>query len=145
MRLMQITATAITAVLVTAPLAGWAQERQGRGIELGHIEFINNCAVCHGESALGDGPLARLLTEGGQIIPNLTALKTNNRGAFPYERVFDVIDGRADVFAHGPRDMPVWGETFKSEAPSNLTTDEAELLVHGRVHVLVQYLASIQG
>ena len=48
------------------------------------------------------------------------------------------IDGRLEVKAHGPRDMPVWGERFYAEPHGN------ELLVESRITKLVAYLRSIQ-
>ena len=138
---LQIAGAAIAAVLATAPSGGWAQETQ---LELGEDEFIDNCAVCHGRSAKGDGPLADRLTEGGQTIPDLTALSAKNGGPFPFERVLDIIDGRADVHAHGPRDMTVWGQVFKSQASPNLSADFQELLVRGRILTLIEYLRSLQ-
>ena len=48
------------------------------------------------------------------------------------------IDGRSDVKAHGPRDMPVWGRKFYAESGG----DEAE--VKELITKLVSFLQSIQ-
>ena len=53
------------------------------------------------------------------------------------DQVARFIDGRAEVKAHGPRDMPVWGECFYAE-----THDESA--VQARIAELVAYLQSIQ-
>lgn len=105
----------------------------------GQAEFRANCAVCHGLEARGDGPMADILDTRPA---NLTLLSRANDGFFPYGEVFDTIDGRNDVAAHGPRDMPVWGETFRPSGNSIGTQDE--LLVYGRILALTRYLAKLQ-
>lgn len=49
-------------------------------------------------------------------MPDLTALAKNNNGVFPFDRVYQIIDGRREVLAHGPRDMPVWGRNFNMQS-----------------------------
>lgn len=57
---------------------------------------------------------------------------------FPGARVRRIIDGR-DVESHGDREMPVWGDAFKSTRDgSPLETADA------RIATLVSYLESIQ-
>jgi hypothetical protein len=56
----------------------------------------------------------------------------------PEDQIARFIDGRADVKAHGPRDMPVWGERFYLE------TQGSEREVKHRIAKLVAYLQSIQ-
>ena len=141
MRLQQITAIAIVAACLS-PSVGWAQETQ---VELGEDEFLDNCAVCHGVSGKGDGPLGVTMRDfHGTLVADLTMLSANNGGAFPFERVLDVIDGRAEVAIHGPREMPVWGQEFKSEASPNLSPTIQELLVRGRILALIEYLRDLQ-
>lgn len=53
--------------------------------DLGKQEYMNNCASCHGESGMGQGPLAELMTVD---VPSLTTLAANNDGKFP---MLDVI------------------------------------------------------
>lgn len=53
-------------------------------------------------------------------------------------KVARAIDGRQEVKAHGPRDMPVWGERFYIEGQGSKTQ------VHDRIRKLVAYLQSIQ-
>ena len=64
-----------------------------------------NCAVCHGTTARGDGPLADRMK---RRPPDLTVLATQNGGVFPAEQVRKTIDGREFVPGHGGPDMPVW-------------------------------------
>ena len=83
-------------------------------IDVGKREYESVCAVCHGLSGKGDdGPLKSLLT---RPVPNLTVLAKNNRGVFPFDRVYQIIDGRQEVKAHGPRDMPIWGSAFNNQS-----------------------------
>jgi hypothetical protein len=51
---------------------------------------------------------------------DLTTLAQRNGGALPVQPVWEMIDGRTPVplgsFAHGSRDMPVWGDTYRAAA-----------------------------
>ncbi len=112
---------------------------------MGELEFRNNCAVCHGPVGLGDGPMAAVLsTPPGP----LTTLAERNGGRFPTERVIQIIDGRADVKAHGSRDMPIWGDRYSAEAQDiaapGAQTLARETYVRGRIAELVLFLQSIQ-
>lgn len=122
---------------VGAPLVS-----EGISLELGHRDYLNYCAACHGADAKGDGTLGEFLT---LKVPDLTTLSKYNAGKFPEERVVGVIDGRADVKVHGMRDMPVWGDWFNREAASSDTSSAArELIVNDRIASLLNYLKSIQ-
>lgn len=63
----------------------------------------------------------------------LTELAKNNRGVFPFDRVHQIIDGRAEVKDHGPRDMPVWGYAFRHQ--SSCTTRTSRTMTWSRVRV----------
>lgn len=122
---------------VGAPLVS-----EGISLELGHRDYLNYCAACHGADAKGDGTLGEFLT---LKVPDLTTLSKYNSGKFPEERVVEVIDGRTDVKVHGMRDMPVWGDWFNREAASSDTSSAArELIVNDRIASLLNYLKSIQ-
>lgn len=103
-------------------------------VEAGQREFQENCAVCHGADGKGTGPLAAELKKGA---PDLTLIAENNGGVFPFLRIIETIDGRADVLSHGSKEMPVWGTTFREEGNPTLT--------HGRMLDLTLYLESIQA
>jgi mono/diheme cytochrome c family protein len=97
--------------------------------------FRTHCASCHGRTGRGDGPIA------GQFrirLPDLTQYSTRNGGVFPSERLRQIIDGR-DVVAHGNRDMPVWGDAFRT-MPGGLSSED----VRARVDAVVRYLQGIQ-
>jgi mono/diheme cytochrome c family protein len=103
----------------------------------GRVAFRIYCASCHGVTAQGDGPVGTYL----KIPPsNLTRLSAKNKGEFPEERVYSIIDGR-DVPSHGSRDMPVWGLSFQT--PEKDSNQEAE--VRSRILDLTAFLRSIQG
>jgi mono/diheme cytochrome c family protein len=105
----------------------------------GEHEYMVACAGCHGESAMGDGPLAGLLkTEP----PDLTGLAARHGGEFPFEYTLFMIDRRNVIPVHGD-DMPIWGERFKASATSQ-RGETADMVARGRILSLVYYLESIQ-
>jgi hypothetical protein len=113
-------------------------------IEPSEREFRNSCASCHGTDGMGAGFLTRLFR--GIDPGDLTQLSARNDGSFPMERVFSVIDGRAEVAAHGDRKMPVWGDRYMNAAMSENGPDEInEIRVRNRIYELVHYLQSIQA
>jgi mono/diheme cytochrome c family protein len=100
--------------------------------------FQRFCASCHGESARGDGPVARSLNT---MVPDLTAI-TARYGEFPAMLVRETIDGRGvAVRAHGTRAMPVWGYEFWVEEGGDIV---AQTAVRDAINKLVEYLGSIQ-
>ena len=112
-------------------------------IEPDQREFLNSCASCHGVDGKGAGFLTRIFR--GVDPGDLTQLAAQNGGTFPLERVFSVIDGRAEVAAHGDRKMPVWGERYMNAAMLDYGPDEInELRVKNRIYALVHYIQSIQ-
>ena len=128
--------------IAAGSLAGAPLVSEGISLELGHRDYMNYCAACHGAEAKGDGTLGEFLT---LAVPDLTKLSKLNAGKFPEERVMEVIDGRVDVKVHGMRDMPVWGDWFNREAASSNTDKVArELIVNDRIASLINYLKSIQ-
>jgi mono/diheme cytochrome c family protein len=104
---------------------------------LGSYLFKTYCATCHGTTARGDGPLAASMV---RRPPNLTEIAKRNKGTYPSELVYKVIDGRTKVSGHGGPDMPVWGDAFMRTADN---ADEAS--VKHRIQALVDYLETIQA
>ena len=118
---------------------------------IGSDEYRISCLSCHGVGGRGDGPLATYLT----VPPtDLTALARNNggqypklkAGSYPFLRVYQVIDGRADIALHGDRAMPVWGNRYLAEMPGGTTAygGEYEKMVRGRVLELVYFIQTLQ-
>ena len=112
----------------SAASAGDDPVAQGRQI------YLEYCASCHGLSGEGDGPVAHALTAPPA---NLRRLSERFGNPLPEDQVARFIDGRAEVKAHGPREMPVWGKRFYAQ-----THDERE--VQAIIAELVAYLQSIQ-
>ncbi len=104
-----------------------------QAIQMGKKEFLDNCAACHRADAKGNGPLASELKK---TPPDLTRIAIENGGTFPYGRVTELIDGRAEVLSHGSRDMPVWGSRFNEKGNSTVA--------RGRILNLALFLESIQ-
>ena len=94
--------------------------------------FSSYCAVCHGPEGKGNGPAASALTKKPA---DLTQISARNGGKFPDVRVARYIEGADEVPAHGTRDMPMWGELFKS-----IDRDVTQL----RVASLTDYIKSLQ-
>jgi hypothetical protein len=91
----------------------------------------------------GAGFLTRLFR--GVDPGDLTQLAKNNEGEFPFDRIFQIIDGRYEVAAHGEREMPVWGDRYMGQSMSEYGPDELnELRIRSRVLELVYYIQSIQ-
>lgn len=86
------------------PQASAAPERTGAAI------FREYCATCHGVNARGNGPAAPAFK---QRPPDLTRLAVRHKG-FPRAAVEKMILGDDPLQpAHGSREMPVWGPTFR--------------------------------
>jgi mono/diheme cytochrome c family protein len=100
--------------------------------------FARFCASCHGDTAHGNGPVARSL---GVMVPDLTKI-AQHYGGFPTQLVRDTIDGRgALIAAHGTRIMPVWGYEFWVEAGADAAAQQE---MRTTIAKLVDYLRSIQ-
>jgi hypothetical protein len=113
--------------------------------EFGKDEYLRSCASCHGVTGKGNGPVTKSL-----ITPptDLTKLLEDNKGVFPVSRVYDAIDGKLHVTAHGPKDMLVWGEIFRRELHypgSMLSKEMIESMVRIRVLALIEYISTLQG
>lgn len=114
-----------------AAIAGKADIAQGRAI------YLDYCASCHGLDADGHGPMAPALSTPPA---NLRLLSERYGNPLPADQIARFIDGRADVKAHGPRDMPVWGEEAWNYDGKGSKGRERNW-----VKKLVAYLQSIQN
>ena len=136
--------TVLGVALFVLPICVYAQ-----GIDIGKREYVNSCAVCHGDSGRGDGPIAADLKTAPA---DITALQKNNIGVFPFGRVYEVIDGRRMIVGHGSSDMPVWGDRFKkynaelAELALKFNTPiDSEAFVRGRILALIRYISILQA
>ncbi|MCI5076524.1 cytochrome c [Oricola sp.] len=110
-------------------------------IAMGKQLFGEACAVCHGADGKGGGEFASELKTAP---PNLTTLLKDNGDVYPFVKVYQTIDGRAETRAHGAGDMPIWGTVFSRDATGGTQPFSAELLVRARMVALVEYIESIQ-
>ena len=107
----------------------------------GEHDFNMYCGSCHGEGGKGDGRVAARLEKK----PADLTMLTQRYGEFPRDKVAEFIDGRADVAAHGLRDMPVWGKWFTLEATEGLGGAEADAAtVKRRIDNVVNYIETLQ-
>jgi mono/diheme cytochrome c family protein len=127
------------AALATLPAA--AQQPASQAVNVGATEYVGACAVCHGATGKGDGPIARYLN----VVPaDLTQLKQKNGGEFPFYKIFLMVDGRTLEGAHGTRAMPVWGHRFAAEAGDRYGPYGAETMIRGRIVEMVRHLETLQ-
>ncbi|HEY7724485.1 MAG TPA: c-type cytochrome [Anaeromyxobacteraceae bacterium] len=112
--------------------------------DFGKREYDSKCAGCHGVKGKGDGVYKPFLTRSPS---DLTTLAKANGGVFPYDAVYQVIDGRKGVPAHGPRDMPIWGADYLAAAAADYmdVPYDAEVYVRNRIMSLVDYLYRLQA
>lgn len=106
----------------------------------GLTEYELACMSCHGVEGRGDGPRAKTLKTPPA---DLTQISKLNSGQFPVDKIRKMVDGRADVMAHGPRDMPVWGERYRSAAAAE-GLENAEQTARNQIDALVSFLEAIQ-
>ena len=103
-------------------------------------EYRASCQSCHGASGKGDGPVAASL----KVKPSdLTSLSKRHDGKFPFLKVFQTVDGRAIVPAHGTREMPVWGQRYSQDIGEKYGPYGGETAIRARLLELVYYIQSI--
>ncbi len=143
---MKKTKTATIILLGTTLMLGsYAVVFAADAVDVGRIEYRSACAACHGPAGKGDGPLKSELTHN---VPDLTVLSQNNNGIFPFDRVYQIIDGRKEVKAHGSRDMPVWGRSFDLQTSAffeNYPPNDTESSIRSRILALTEYLYRLQA
>jgi mono/diheme cytochrome c family protein len=113
----------------------------GGEVTSGKLMFRQYCAPCHGMDGTGDGPVADTLKKKPA---NLTLLAKNNGGKFPYDHVYNMINGTEVVASHGTREMPIWGVVFSQRnmpgAPGRTPAQ-----VKKRIDTIIAYIQSIQA
>jgi mono/diheme cytochrome c family protein len=128
----------IVSLFLIVSAGAWAEDLPS-GPAAGQILFHTYCASCHGIRADGNGPVAAELRTPPA---DLTRLADRHGLPLPKDAIAAMIDGRRDVVAHGPREMPVWGdEFFPGETADNPDRDGAR---RRTIRAIVEYLESIQ-
>ena len=85
----------VIANLVSVGTFAWAQDA-----DMGKSTYQAICAPCHGTDGKGNGPLREALKIAA---PDLTILAKKNGGVLPVSALYEVIDGRKVIAAHGTR------------------------------------------
>jgi mono/diheme cytochrome c family protein len=129
-----------TLCLAAASATALAAQEVDPEFAVGREEYLAACAACHGENADGNGPIATMFKD---PVPGLTRLSADNDGVFPTLAVFQIVDGRTAVRAHG-NPMPVFGRRYQTEIAGDFGPYGGEQVVRARVLELVYYLQSIQ-
>jgi mono/diheme cytochrome c family protein len=104
----------------------------------GEQVYLRYCASCHGSDGRGTGPAAAALRVPP---PDLTQIAERYGGTFPDDWIYQSIDGRVLVGAHGTREMPVWGVALWREQGAEVA---AGLKTEAVIDRLVDWLRSIQ-
>jgi mono/diheme cytochrome c family protein len=135
------TIAGLAGLILASPVFTLAAEKS-----IGQREYEVKCVMCHGFAGKGDGWLSDYLKTRPS---SLTQLKKNNGGVFPFEHAYQVIDGRKEVLAHGPRNMPVWGAAYRVESEKGYDfflgeyyVDEG--VVRARILALIEHLSRLQ-
>ena len=130
--------------LLAALLLATAGSAAAQEIDFGKLEFVERCAVCHGEEGKGDGLVGELFTRKPK---NLQLLAKENGGVFPFDVVIESIDGRREIAGHGNSNMPVWGDYLMAESLNdrNINPKDAAMVTHARILAISFYLESIQA
>ena len=137
----------IAHIIMAANTCVWAQDSKN-----GRIEFLSNCAECHG----ADGKGAGRLSSNHKIKPaDLTVLAKRNYGVFSPDAIAERIDGRSAP--HRSSEMPIWGcrqgpspgprKRAHKPIPIDTLLDmpcDPEDVIQKRIRDVVAYLAEIQ-
>jgi mono/diheme cytochrome c family protein len=137
-------------MIIANAIVGFSACASAQDIDIGQTEYQVSCAACHGIDAKGNGPVSKELKT---RTADLTVLAKNNKGVFPLNSVYRIIDGRNSIASHGTREMPVWGYRFVAPKHYNLKLADdyiyappvsPEAVVQGRILAVIDYLNRIQ-
>lgn len=141
---------ALRSITIAGMMIAFAAFAAAQDADVGKTEYLANCASCHGVDAKGDGPVSKELKT---RVTDLTGLAKKNKGVFPLNSIYRIIDGRDPIASHGTREMPVWGYRFVPAGHFNLRIADdyiysppgsPEPVVHARILAVIDYLSRIQ-
>jgi len=135
-----LTMSVLAAALVT--VVGGVQAQSAK-VDVGKIEYVGNCASCHGMSGKGDGPNAPYLN---RKATDLTTLAKSNGGVLPISRLYESIDGEKLPAGHGARDMPTWGFDYRVKAGEYYGEFPYDPALYSRAKILalIEYISRMQ-
>ena len=122
----------VAGLVLWLPAAGAADGDTGKEL------YIKYCSACHGKDGKGNGSVTPYLKI---RVPDLTLLRKNNKGIFPFARVMSSMDSSRAVRAHGEPSMPVWGEVFEKEVEAGKYPILTSLY---KVKAIAEYVSTIQ-
>ena len=117
---------AVTTVAVVA----MAPDARPQDADRGQIEFLLNCASCHGTDAKGSGPQSAKLHIKAA---DLTVLAKRNHGRFDPGAVYQMIDGRNARLSHHRAEMPIWGCRHQNPLPALAPTTKRKQKIPKRI------------
>jgi mono/diheme cytochrome c family protein len=114
----------------TAVFLAMAPYARPQDADQGQIQFLLNCASCHGTDAKGSGSQSAKL----HIKPaDLTMLAKRNHGRFDPGAVYQMIDGRNVRLSHHSADMPIWGCRHQNPLPALPATTKRKQKIPKRI------------
>jgi|SRR3974390_237328 len=146
MRSKVVRAFTFGAISIAAATMAHAQlsSLEGQSIDVGKYEYDTHCVACHGSTGKGDGFYALMLSK-NITVTNLTELSKKNNGVFPFSRVYETIDGRKQVQAHGTREMPVWGRSYSAMVSNLYPYYDPEGFARAKILALTEYIYRLQA
>ena len=119
-------------------LVAGPETARANDLSAGRRLYVEHCAACHGIKGDGHGPLEHELSKPAA---DLRLLSRKYGNPLPDDQIARFLDGRADVQAHGPRDMPVWGwEMWRNPEGKGHPEQVSEPVAQ-----IVRYLQSLQN
>lgn len=135
MRKFLIAATGLMALGACQPANEMPGPSDGRAL------FMENCSVCHGENAKGDGQMARAMAKPPK---DLTLIELRNKDKFPRAKIMSLIDGYARSDMSGPG-MPEFGALLEGDLVPFDSGDGIQTPTPRKLVALLEYLESIQA
>lgn len=132
---------ALALFAMTVLLAGCQRDEMPEAPE-GAALFAENCAICHGRTGQGDGPLAKDLA---LPPPDLRGITRRAGGSFPRAEVLSQIDGYTRTGTSAGPNMPEFGALLRSPLVPVDTGDGVMTPTPRSLVALMVYIESLQN
>jgi mono/diheme cytochrome c family protein len=106
----------------------------------GRALFVENCAICHGEDAKGNGPLARQMQKAPK---DLTLISLRHGDKFPRAKIMSIVDGYARSDMTGPG-MPEFGALLEGDPVPFDSGDGIQSPTPWKLVAILEYIESVQ-